>query len=96
MKKVRKQYLRKSLILMQKGKRKDHIRSKQGQYIQVNGKEDSEMDMENNSGLMVRNMLESGRKTELMVKVNLSMLMGIFMRVNGQMIKLMVMVFISM
>ena len=61
-----------------------------------NGKEGSEMDMENSPGLMELSILENGEKIGLTAKVDLFTLMGIFMMVFGRMIKLMDMVFISM
>ena len=53
------------------------------------GKEDSEMALESNHGLMEPNILENGEKIELMEKVDSFMLMETYTMVSGLMIKLM-------
>jgi hypothetical protein len=54
------------------------------------------MDMVNKFGKMVLSMMDNGKETKQMVMELLFMLMEIFMRVNGSMIKLMDMEHINM
>lgn len=69
---------------------------KQVLYILVNGKEGLEMDMESKSGWMGPSTQVNGEKTEHMAKENSFMLMETYTMAFGQMIKLMVMAYISM
>jgi hypothetical protein len=52
--------------------------------------------MDNKFGKMVLNMMDSGNEIKLMAMVHSFMLMAIFMKVNGSMIKHMDMELISM
>jgi len=52
------------------------------------------MVMEYKNGLMVHDMKVNGKIIKLMIKVNFSMWMGIFLKENGNLIKQMVMVYI--
>ncbi len=70
-----------------RAKKEPHIDSKQVRNIQVNGKVDSEMDLENKFGLMERSTLESGARTKHTARVSSSTLMVTFMTVSGQTIK---------
>jgi len=54
----------------------------------VNGWDQIDMVMEFNIGLMELNITDVGKKIKLVEKESLSMLMEIFMRVNGKMIRL--------
>lgn len=56
--------------------------------IKVNGWDQIGMAMEFNIGLMELNITDVGKKIKLVEKENLSMLMEIFMRVSGKMIRL--------
>ena len=78
-----------NIILIREEKNDRPTNLKLGLFIQDNGKVASETDMENSNGLMVPNILESGRKTEHTEKDNLFMLTVIFMMGSGLMIKLM-------
>ena len=69
---------------------------KQEQYTLVSGKEALEMDLGSKHGQMVLNMSVNGEIIELMEKANSFMLMVMFMKDSGQMIKQMVSVLIVM
>ena len=74
-------------MLLLAGRKDNRINLIQDQYIQENGKAISEMAMESRCGKMVPSTLVNGEITKLMVRENSSMLMEIFIRANGQMIK---------
>lgn len=74
-------------IEMHNVNREQHINLSQVQSILDNGKVASAMDTENKFGLTELSTLESGEIIEPMVKESLFMLMAIFMKVSGPMIR---------
>ena len=89
MKKAKRQYHRKRLLIQTNAARNVlHILSRAELSTQESGKEASAMDSDINSGLMVPNMKENGAKTELMEKDSSCMWTEISTMASGLMIKL--------
>jgi len=83
-----------NMILMLREKKDLHIHLKLVQLLMVNGLGVLETVLEYNNGLMGLDMKVLGKIIGHMARVNLLILMVIFMMENGLMIKLMDLVFI--
>lgn len=62
--------------------------------MKVNGLITREMDLVSSNGLMGPSILANGDRIKLMERASSCLMMGIFMKVNGKMIKQMAMVYI--
>lgn len=80
-------------MLTNQESKEEHTLSKLELCIKENGKGHLEMGMEHKHGQMEQLLLDNGKTTKLMAKVNLLMLTETHMKVSGQMIKRMGLVF---